>query len=70
MKPILNCERCHHPLNGQSVKMSFFNTDMCCPDCLKQEATHPAYAQAKQAEHDAVCRGDYNFPGIGKPSDL
>ena len=32
--------------------------------------SHPDYEKARQSETQAVQHGDYNFPGIGKPSDL
>jgi len=50
--------------------MSYFNTDDCCLDCLEKERQHPDYKRAKEAEMRAVQRGDYNFPGVGRPSDL
>lgn len=50
--------------------MSYFNTDECCFACLRKEQQHPDYEKAKQAELEAVMRGDRNFPGIGKPADL
>ena len=50
--------------------MSFFNTDTICMGCEENERKHPKYKEAKEAEAQAVASGDYNFPGIGKPSDL
>lgn len=63
------CDRCGVELTGVH-RMSFFNTDMCCLDCLEKEKQHPDYQRAKAEELAAVQRGDYNFPGIGKPEDL
>lgn len=60
-----HCERCKKSLKGIPHRMSFFNTDICCLDCLEEEKSHPRYQEAKQAELEAVRRGDYNFPGIG-----
>jgi hypothetical protein len=62
------CDRCHK--ETMSTIMSFFNNDVLCMDCKKKEKEHPRYAEAVQAEFDACKRGDYNFPGIGKPEDL
>ena len=65
-----NCDRCGISLSGVAWRVSYFNTDVCCPDCLKREQQHPDYQKAKEAELEAVRRGDYNFEGIGKPVDL
>lgn len=50
--------------------MSRFNTDIICVPCETKEKAHPRYKEAWEAELAAVKRGDYNFPGIGKPDDL
>lgn len=50
--------------------MSMFNTEMCCNTCIQNERNHPDYEKARQAEHEAISRGEYNFPGIGLPDDL
>jgi hypothetical protein len=50
--------------------MSRFNTEHICRICEKKEREHPEYEAAAAAELRAVKSGDYNFPGIGKPSDL
>jgi hypothetical protein len=50
--------------------MSRFNTETICTDCETKEKAHPKYAEARRIEHEHVVRGNYNFPGIGKPSDL
>jgi recombinational DNA repair protein (RecF pathway) len=62
------CERCGRSTN--ITKMSFFNTDQCCPHCIEVEEKHPDYPAAKEAEHKALVGGNYNFPGIGLPEDL
>lgn len=61
----LLCDRCDQPMRGYS--MSFFNTQLCCFDCLRLEREHPDYKKARDAELAAVRGGDYNFPGIGLP---
>jgi hypothetical protein len=59
-----NCDRCGNDLkNGRT--MSMFNTDCLCFDCMDKEKQHPDYEKARQAEHEAVKRGDFNFKGIG-----
>lgn len=62
------CRRC-----GQEtivIIMSRFNTEEICMDCEELERSHPRYQEAVAAEEAAVKRGEYNFPGIGKPADL
>lgn len=63
-----NCERCGK--EGLATIMSIFNTDLICLECKGKEKQHPKYEEARAAEEAAVKRGDYNFPGIGKPDDL
>ena len=58
-----NCDRCKKPLKSRI--MSVFNTDCLCLECHVLEQQHERYEEAKAAEHEAVKRGDYNFPGIG-----
>lgn len=55
----LHCQRCGEPLTVSST--SFFNSDVCCMACLKDEKEAPGYVQAKAAEEAAVRGGDYNF---------
>jgi hypothetical protein len=59
------CDRCPKPTN--ITKMSWFNTDTLCEDCQQQEETHPDFPYAKAVEHEAVLKGDTNFPGVGWP---
>lgn len=62
------CERCHKETS--SLKMSFFNEDMCCGECLTKEQAHPKYEEAKRIENEECKKGNLNFPGIGLPDDL
>ena len=64
-----DCNRCGG-CDGSVLIMSFFNTDMICPDCQDREKAHPKYEEARERECDEVLKGNYNFPGIGKPADL
>lgn len=57
------CQRCGSEMRGSI--MSTFNTQIICFDCKDQEMKHPDYERAREAEMEAVRRGDYNFPGIG-----
>jgi hypothetical protein len=38
--------------------------------CIDKEQKHPKYAEAREAEYNAVRSGNYNYRGIGKPADL
>ena len=60
------CDRCKK--ETLTLRMSRFNTEMCCEGCLTAERKLPEYAEAERAEREAVLRGDYNFPGIGYPA--
>jgi len=62
------CDRCGK--ETQATIMSTFNTEMICLECKAKERAHPDYERARAAEARAVRAGDYNFPGVGKPSDL
>jgi len=62
------CERCGH--STIVTTMSYFNTEMICPDCDLKERAHPDFARARETEIEAVRNGNNNFPGIGKPTDL
>ena len=62
------CDRCGSETIG--TIMSKFNTENICMNCKSKEREHPEYDRACEAEMRAVKAGDYNYPGIGKPSDL
>ena len=62
------CERCGKETFGSTG--SYFNTEIICFACDKAEREHPKYEEARRVEAEAVSRGDFNFPGIGLPSDL
>lgn len=70
MTTLNRCAWCGAKGSDVITTMSIFCTDMICLDCKDKEVKHPLYKQAREAEAEAVRRGDYNFPGIGKPSDL
>ena len=59
-----HCDRCGGSLDDGRI-MSMFNTDCICMDCKRKETEHPDYAKARDAEHAEVCKGNYNFKGIG-----
>jgi len=62
------CPRCQKETNVTT--MSRFNTEEICIPCEDIEKKHPEYQRAVEVEHAEVVKGNYNFPGIGKPADL
>jgi len=62
------CQRCFKETN--CLIMSMFNTQMICISCKEKEEKHPKYQEAREKEAKAIKSGNYNYPGIGKPSDL
>ena len=62
------CARCGEETSVHT--MSMFNTDVICMKCKEKEKAHPRYERARIAERVAVQNGDYNYQGIGLPSDL
>ena len=62
------CKRCGKKTNVWTVSM--FNTDECCVECINKEKEHPDYERALEEERRQCMMGNYNFQGIGKPSDL
>lgn len=59
------CQRCGKETN--SHKMSWFNTQLICPKCQKEEEKLPEYQYAKEMERQQVLAGNYNYQGIGYP---
>jgi hypothetical protein len=62
------CQRCGE--EADSLRSSWFNTQMLCPGCRQAEATHPLYEYAQQAAFVKAQTGDFRFTGIGLPQDL
>jgi len=62
------CKRCNE--ETPTVKMSIFTPEMICNPCHLKETSHPDFEKARQADQDAISKGDFNFPGIGLPNDL
>lgn len=59
------CERCRKSTNV--FRCSMFNTQMVCLSCIKAEKELPEYEEARRKEHEEVCKGNYNYEGIGYP---
>jgi recombinational DNA repair protein (RecF pathway) len=58
-----HCDRCGKPTT--TFRMSMYNTEMCCKDCLEAEQKRPDYEEARKAELEQVRQGNYNYKGIG-----
>jgi len=43
---------------------------MICEACDIKEHNHSDFERARKAEFEENVNGNYNFPGVGKPSDL
>ena len=63
-----SCDRCGE--ENTATIMSYFNTDTLCMACKEKERAHPDFERAREAEIAEVQKGNYNYPGIGKPADL
>jgi protein-arginine kinase activator protein McsA len=64
----MRCNRCGKETN--IVTGSYFDTTLICKDCDKKERAHPKFEEARRVEMEQVLKGNYNYEGIGKPSDL
>lgn len=64
----MRCQRCHKETNCYTTSM--FNTQDICMKCADKEKQHPDYKLAVEADRAAVSSGNWNFEGIGLPSDL
>ena len=62
------CQRCEQ--EADSLRSSWFNTHMLCPDCRQTEAAHPLYEHAQRQAFVQAQTGNYRFTGIGLPEDL
>ncbi len=60
-----HCDRCGKDLS-KGRTMSMFNEECICLECKEKERQDKDYEKAVKAEHEAVKRGNYNFPGIRK----
>lgn len=64
----MKCQRCGKETS--TTICSMFNTEEICMACKEKERKHPMYEAAREADRQAVLNGNYNFEGIGKPTDL
>ena len=59
-----NCDRCHGSLQAGRT-MSMFDEACICMACADQERQRADYAEAVEADHAEIKKGNYNFKGIG-----
>jgi hypothetical protein len=64
----MKCDRCGSLTSFYTT--SYFNTDTICGTCQDKESHHPDYEHARNVEREQIKAGNYNFAGIGLPSDL
>jgi hypothetical protein len=50
--------------------MSWFNIQMICKSCDEKELSHKDIEKAKAKDLEQFKQGNYNYEGIGLPSDL
>jgi hypothetical protein len=63
-----SCERCNKESRRKTC--SRFNIQMICMECNDKEKKHAKYKLACEVEFNEVKKGNFNFEGIGLPSDL
>ena len=63
-----HCQRCG--AESQVTTMSYFSEETICMDCDQLERSHPLFDRAMDTEITQVRCGNYNYNGIGTPSDL
>ena len=57
------CDRCGGSLAKGRI-MSMFNEDCICLECKEKETKRPDYKEARDAEHEQVKKGNYNYKGL------
>jgi len=58
------CHRCQNNMVAVAYAMSWFNTDLICCDCEKEERGHPDFNLARNTLRYSFSRGDYDYQGI------
>lgn len=64
----INCERCGK--ESSSMIVSMFSEEWICMACKESERKHPDYKSANNADIEEIKKGNFNYKGVGKPSDL
>ena len=62
----MDCERCKEK-NPVVTTMSWFNTQIICLGCSKEELKHPDFNYARELESAEVRKGNYSYKGVGWP---
>jgi hypothetical protein len=57
------CARCGE--ESIATTMSYFNTEVICPQCKDEERQAPGYEVAVSTEMTQIKVGEYNFKGVG-----
>tara|TARA_B100001123_G_C14711921_1_gene789500 strand:- start:217 stop:477 length:261 start_codon:yes stop_codon:yes gene_type:complete len=65
---LTHCDRCGKEATVKTN--SVFNIEMICLECCGAERSHHLFKYAREKETQEVENGNYNFEGIGIPSDL
>lgn len=60
------CDRCGRELTDGRI-MSMYNEECICMECKRKETEMPEYADALNADREAIKNGNYNYSGIGFP---
>lgn len=55
----MRCDRCD--VEMKQFFYSWFNADVICKKCRTLEEADKEYSACRQAEHEAILRGDFNF---------
>lgn len=55
----MRCDRCEK--QSTESRCSWYNEQMICSDCSKKEKNRADYQACREAELEAVKRGDFNF---------
>ena len=63
------CDRCKKTTNGVTT-MSMFNQEVICMECKEAEKKEAGYKEAVEADLREIRRGNYNFPGVGRKTQL
>ena len=53
------CDRCSKEMTEHTV--SWYNTQEICFSCRDKEESRSDYASCREAERQAILRGDFNF---------
>jgi hypothetical protein len=55
----MRCDRCEK--ENKQFRCSWYNQQNICPSCAEKEENRADYQACREAELEAVKRGDFNF---------